>query len=184
MTLTRPMTSSARASTRVTVPSTLLPTNTTERAVAAAGAARPAHTAAARSHALRAGALRMMGQTIVGDSLPGAGVVDELVIARPHAGIRVEDAEANAERLFLVRVPAPEGRAAARAECLREPACRLVLAHQLGALDELDGAGLDTRLGRGRRPRSALAASAVAVAGGTERTIDLGPDGSAHAAAR
>src|SRR5437660_11021665 len=179
-----PITRRRCASTSVTVPSSLLPTNSTAWAPAPAGSASPPPTSAATSSALRPAALRMTRQAIVGDLLPSARVGDELAVAGPDAGVRVEGAEADAEGLGLVRVPAPQGGPQAGAECLRESGGRLVLADQLGALEHPERTRLDPSLrGRGRA-RPALAARAVAVARRTERAADLEPDASAHASAR
>src|SRR5205085_2942292 len=83
--------------------------------------------------------------------------------------VGVERSEADAERLRLVRMPAPKGRPAARAEGLGEAVGRLVLADQLGPLEDRERTRFQPRLGRGGGSRPALAAGAVAVARGTEK---------------
>src|SRR5205823_8877400 len=137
----------------------------------------------AASRALSPTALRMAGQSIVRDLLPLTRVGDELAVPRADARVGVERSEADAERLRLVRMPAPKGRPAARAEGLGEAVGRLVLADQLGPLEDHERTRFQPRLGRGGGTRPALAAGAVAVARGTEGPADLEPDPAAHASA-
>ena len=69
---------------------------------------------------------RGSGETIVGNRLPVRCVVDELAVGGPDSGVAVERAQPNADPLRVVRVAAPERRAAEAAEVLRETVGRLV----------------------------------------------------------
>src|SRR5712691_850886 len=81
----------------------------------------------------RGSSLRVAGEAVVRKSLPRRGVGDELAVARPDPGIAVERAEADADELRTIRVPAPQRRAARGAEELVVPAGWLVGANELFA---------------------------------------------------
>src|SRR2546421_348308 len=99
-----------------------------------------------------AAALRVARQAVLRDGIPGRGVRRVLPVARPDSGVAVEGAEPHAPHLSVVRMPAPEVRAAGGAEDLREAVVRLVGAQQLLAGEEAQRAGRDPRLRRRRAP--------------------------------
>src|SRR4051794_333258 len=129
-------------------------------------------------------ALGVARQPVVRDRLPRRGIGRELAVLRADPGVVVECPEAHADDLRVVRAPAPERRAAGRAERLREAMVgRGPHADELLTFGDAQRAGLDPGLhGRGR-PAAALAARAVAVAGGDGRRGHLEADAAAEAAA-
>src|SRR5437667_12105918 len=83
-------------------------------------------------------ALRVGRQAVVGDRVPGRGVRRVLPVARADAGVAVEGAEPHAPHLLVLRMPAPEVRAARGAEHLREAVGGLVGAQQLLAGEDAE----------------------------------------------
>src|SRR4051812_15441923 len=92
-------------------------TSRSERSVVAIAAM----VAGGRSDLPVAGLL-VVREPVVRDRLPDRRVVQVLAVRRPDARVTVEGAEANAFAVALVRIEAPQRRAAARAEGLREAA--------------------------------------------------------------
>src|SRR5262245_33466987 len=75
-------------------------------------------------------------QAVVRDRVPGRRVRGELTVARADPGIVVEGAEADAHDLLVLLAPAPQVRAAGRAEELGEAVRGAVGAEQLLAREE------------------------------------------------
>jgi hypothetical protein len=133
---------------------------------------------------LRGAPLREPRQSVVRDRLPRCRVRDELAVLGPHAGIGVEQAEADSHRRRR-GIAAPERASARAAEALRPPVCRRPLAHELLARDEMEGASVDANLGGRSRAGPAQAPRAVAVGGvAGQRSVHLEADAAAITAAR
>src|SRR3954452_10267091 len=130
-----------------------------------------------------AAGLRVARQAVVRERVPGRGVGRVLAVARADRRVAVEGSEPDAPRLPVLRMAAPEVRAARGAEALRDPARRLERAQQLLAREQPQRARRDPRLRGGGGPGAARAAGAVAPAGGDERLVDLEADSAAEAAA-
>src|SRR5688500_15981542 len=118
----------------------------------------------------------MAGQAVVGDGLPGRGVRDVLAVRRPDAGVGVESAHPDADRVVVVGVAAEEGGPAAGAEGLLEAVGGRVDGHELLSACDLERAGRDAGADRGGAAAAALAAGAVAVAGVLGRGGELVAD--------
>lgn len=121
-------------------------------------------------------------QPVVRYRFPRCRRSEELTVGGTHSRVTVEGAEPDAQHLWVLRIPAEEGRAARRAEKLREAVRRLVGPDQLLAARDAQRSGNDTRLRRRGRACSPLAARAVAVARRNERLDDLEPDAAAETA--
>src|SRR5690349_4885679 len=106
----------------------------------------------------------MPGEAVVRDRLPLRRVGGELPMGGADSGVVVERGHADADRLARVREAAPEGRAAGRAEVLRESVLGLVGAEELLARDDGQRPGGDADVDARRGPGALLAARAVAVA--------------------
>ena len=108
-----------------------------------------------------------------------------LAPARLDAGVGVQRAEAHADdSLGRVRVAGEDVPAADPAERLREPVHGLPGAQRISSGEQLEGGDVDHPVHGPGRSRSALAAGAVAVAGGLELRRDLEADRPARAGAR
>src|SRR5688500_4097862 len=107
----------------------------------------------------------MAGQAVVRDGLPGRRIGDVLAVRGPDAGVGVEGANADADRVVVVGVAAEEGRAASRAEGLLEAVGGRVDGDELLSAHDLERAGRGAGAHRGGAAGAALAAGAVAVAG-------------------
>src|SRR5918992_6061172 len=124
----------------------------------------------------------MAGQAVVGDGLPGRGVRDVLAVRRPDAGVGVESAHPDADRVVVVGVAAEEGGPAGGAEGLLEAVGGRVDGHELLSARDVERAGRGAGADRGGAAGAALAAGAVAVAGVLGRGRELVADTPAHAA--
>src|SRR5688572_27689778 len=124
----------------------------------------------------------MARQAVVGDGLPGRRVGDVLVVRGAHAGVAVEGAHADADRVGVVGIAAEQGRAAGRAEGLLEAVVGRVRGDELLAARDPEGARRGPGAERGRAACAALAAHAVAVAGVLGRGGELVANAAAHAA--
>src|SRR5918996_3398817 len=107
----------------------------------------------------------MAGQAVVGDGLPGRRVRDVLTVRGADAGVGVEGAHADADRVVVVGVAAEEGGSAGGAEGLLEAVGGRVHSDELLSARDLERAGRDAGADRGGAAGAALAAGAVAVAG-------------------
>src|ERR687891_1718568 len=125
----------------------------------------------------------MAGQAVVGDGLPGRRVRDVLTVRGADAGVGVEGAHADADRVVVVGVAAEEGGSAGGAEGLLEAVGGRVQGNELLSARDLERAGRGAGADRGGAAGAALAARAVAVAGVLGRGTELVADAPAHAAA-
>src|SRR5215213_446226 len=125
----------------------------------------------------------MPGEPVVRDRLPRRGVADELPDARPDAGVVVERAEADADRIGVGQVARVDVGAADATEELLAADLGLPAAQHVLAGDDPERAfgGMGAR--RDRRAGATLAALAVAIARLDEGCGHLEPDGAAVAAA-
>src|SRR5918996_1407786 len=114
----------------------------------------------------------MAGQAVVGDGLPGRRVRDVLTVRGADAGVGVEGAHADADRVVVVGVAAEEGGAAGGAEGLLEAVGGRVDGDELLSAHDLERAGRRAGDDRGGAAGAPLAARAVAVAGVLGRGSD------------
>ena len=126
--------------------------------------------------------LREARQPVVGQRLPVGRRGHELVPLGADAGVAVERAEAHDDQP-AARRPAEDVPAALAAEALGQAGRRLPGADGLLALRDREVLAADEAVERPERAAAALAALAVAVAGGVERGGDGEADGAAGAGA-
>ena len=120
-------------------------------------------------------------QPVAGDWLPSGRIRHELPVRGSNAWIGVKSSEPDADHFRIVRIPAPERRAAGGAEELREAVWRLVGTNEVFALRDPEGPRDDATRDRRGGARAPLAAGAVAVAGRKEWLGDLEADTAAQA---
>src|SRR4249920_3861567 len=91
----------------------------------------------------------MTGETVVGDVLPWCGVGDERADAGPDAGVAVERAHADADRVRVAEVATEDRRAAVAAEPLLATVLRLPVLEAVLSLHDVKRARRRVRAGRG-----------------------------------
>ena len=152
---------------------------------------RPAECRSVRQAAARGGrslwfvaTFWVAGQSVVWNGLPRCGVGHELPHARADAGITIEGAHANADRIGVARVVSVDRRAAIGAEPLRSAVVGIPSAQTVLSRHDPKRAGRGVGVSRRCRTAAPLTALAMAVAGRDEWFGHLVADCSAVAATR
>ena len=115
-------------------------------------------------------------ESVVRNGLPTRSVGNELATLRANAWITVDHTESDEGDLVAVRRLPEERGAASAAKHFRETARWRPSGEETLALHHTERSWRYYGSGRRRRPRPPLTASAVAVTGCLERSVDLEPD--------